>query len=101
RLRVVELSTDSDDIAQGPFAPGSGAVGAAYQRGLTMNLEHLRPGYNGICYYQKAAQVSAFVAVPVREGGVVRGVLCADRVQDVSFSPAEEDVLTHAVQHLL
>jgi diguanylate cyclase (GGDEF)-like protein len=101
KLRVVELSTDSDDIAQGPFAPGSGAVGAAYQRGLTMNLEHLRPGYNGICYYQKAAQVSAFVAVPVREGGAVRGVLCADRVQDVSFGPAEEDVLTHAVQHLL
>lgn len=101
KLRVVELSTDSDDIAQGPFAPGSGAVGAAFQRGLTMNLEHLRPGYSGICYYQKAAQVSAFIAVPVREGAAVRGVLCADRVQDTPFSPAEEDVLNHAVQHLL
>jgi two-component system cell cycle response regulator len=101
KLRVVELSSGSDDIAPGPFEPGSGAVGAAYQRGLTMNLEHLRPGYSGICYYQKPAQVSTFIAVPVREGGAVRGVLCADRVQDAPFSPAEEDVLNHAMLHLL
>jgi two-component system cell cycle response regulator len=101
KLRVVELTTDSDDIAQGPFELAVGAVGAAFQRGLTMNLEHLRPGYTGICYYQKPAAVSAFIALPVREGGAVRGVLCADRTVDRSFTPAEEDVLKTAVEHLL
>src|SRR2546423_1052670 len=54
KLRVVELSSGSDDIAPGPFDPGSGAVGAAYQRGLTMNLEHLRPGYGGSCLIGRA-----------------------------------------------
>lgn len=101
KLRIVELTTDSDDIRQGPFAPGSGAVGAAYQRGLTMNLERLKPGYAGICYYQGPARVRAFVAVPVREAGAVRGVLCADRLDDRPFTPVDEQVLQHAIEHLL
>ncbi len=100
-LRVVELVTDSEDIAQGPFEPAVGAVGAAFQRGLVMNLEHMRPGYTGICYYRKAAEVRAFIALPVREAGVVRGVLCADRLQDAVFSPAEEQVLKSAIEHIL
>jgi diguanylate cyclase (GGDEF)-like protein len=101
KLRIVELTTDSDDIAHGPFAPGAGAVGAAYQRGLTMNLERLRPDYGGICYYQSRARVQAFIGVPVREAGAVRGVLCADRLADKPFSAADEEVLAHAIGHLL
>jgi diguanylate cyclase (GGDEF)-like protein len=101
KLRIVELTTDSDDIAEGPFPEAQGAVGAAHRRGLTMNLEHLRPGYTGICYYRKPAQVAAFIAVPVREGGTVRGVLCADRLRDQAFTAAEEEVLKRAVGHLL
>jgi diguanylate cyclase (GGDEF)-like protein len=101
KLRIVELTTDSDDVAPGPFAKAAGAVGAAYQRGLTMNLEHLRPDYGGICYYQRGAQVRSFIAVPVREGGAVRGVLCADRREDRPFDAADEDVLSHAISHLL
>ena len=101
QLRIVELTTDSDDIADGPFALGTGAVGAALARGVCMNLEHLRAGYAGICYYRKAAQVSAFIALPIREGNAVRGVLCADRVQDRPFTPAEEAVLKDSVAHLL
>jgi diguanylate cyclase (GGDEF)-like protein len=101
KLRIVELTSDSDDLVPGPFVDVTGAVGAAFQRGVSMNLEHLRPGYAGICYYQKAAQVAAFIAVPVRENGAVRGVLCADRRHDESFTAAEEDVLKHAVSHLL
>lgn len=101
QLRIVELTTDSDDIAAGPFALSVGAVGAAFQRGLTMNLEHLRPGYEGICYYQKPAQVGSFIALPVRDGSGMSGVLCADRMADQPFTPAEEDVLKSAISHLL
>jgi diguanylate cyclase (GGDEF)-like protein len=100
-LRIAELVTDSDHIASGPFAPGTGAVGAAYQRGVTMQLEHLRQGYGGICYYQRPSSVRAFIAVPVREHGQVCGVLCADRLEDRAFSPAEEQVLSASIAHLL
>lgn len=100
-LRIVELVSDSDQIAEGPFPVGAGAVGAAFQRGAVMNLDHLRPGYTGICYYQEPAEVRAFVAVPVAEGGAVEGVLCADRVEERPFTAAEEEVLAQAVAHLV
>jgi diguanylate cyclase (GGDEF)-like protein len=101
KLNIVEMVTDSDDVRDGPFAPGEGAVGACYQRGLVMNLEHLRPGYSGICYYRGPVQVRSFVAVPVREGGQNIGALCADRVDDRPFTVAEEQTLSSAVGHLL
>ena len=100
-LRIAELATDSDHIAGGPFAPGAGAVGASYQRGVTTMLEHLRDGYGGICYYQRPAAVRSFIAVPVRENGQTRGVLCADRLEDRPFTPAEEQVLNASIAHLL
>jgi diguanylate cyclase (GGDEF)-like protein len=100
-LRIVEAATDSDDLAEGPFGRGSGAIGAAYQRGLTMNLQHLRPGFGGVGYYRGAPAVQSFIAVPVREGTTVRGVLCADRLDDRAFGAADEDVLQVTITHLL
>jgi two-component system cell cycle response regulator len=101
RLRIVELVTDSDDVADGPFEAGAGAVGAVATRGLTMNLEHLKPGYKGLCYYRGPSTVSAFLGVPVSEGGQLRGALCVDRIEDRPFSPREEAVLQHAVVEAL
>ena len=93
RLRIVELVTDSEDVAEGPFEAGAGAVGAVASRGLTMNLEHLKPGYKGLCYYREPAIVRAFCAVPVEENGHLRGALCADRIIDRPFTPHEEETL--------
>jgi two-component system cell cycle response regulator len=45
--------------------------------------------------------VRAFIALPVRERGNVCGVLCADRLHDQPFGPAEEEVLKNALEHLL
>ncbi|MDD9965980.1 MAG: diguanylate cyclase [Myxococcales bacterium] len=102
-LCVAEIVSDSEHVAEGPYRSGSGAVGAALKRGVIMNLEHLRPGYPGICYYGDAAMVSAFVAVPVLDADSqrVRGVLCADRLEDRPFAPSEEEILRHAVGHLM
>ncbi len=97
RLRIVELVTDSDDVAEGPFEAGAGAVGAVATRGLTMNLEHLKPGYKGLCYYRGPSTVTSFLGVPVTENGQLRGALCVDRLGDRSFSAREESVLQHAV----
>jgi diguanylate cyclase (GGDEF)-like protein len=102
QLRVVEIATDSDGVAFGPFPPGEGAVGAAYQRGVMMKLDQLRPGHPGLCYYRNRLEpVRSFVALPVRDGADIIGVLCADRVEERAFSEDDEDGLRGSVEHLL
>jgi two-component system, cell cycle response regulator len=101
QLRIVELVTQSEDVADGPFSLGAGAVGAAVRRQLTTNLQQIRPGYNGICYYRGPATVRSFIAVPVLERGHLRAVLCADRVIDRAFSPEEEELLRNSTSHIL
>ena len=101
RLRIVELVTDSEEVAEGPFEAGAGAVGAVATRGLTMNLEHLKAGYRGLCYYRGPSTVGAFIGVPVVESGQLRGALCADRLGERPFSAREEEVLQHAVVEAL
>ena len=44
KLRIVELVTDSDQIAEGPFSAGEGAVGAVAKRGQVMSLEMAKGG---------------------------------------------------------
>jgi len=101
QLRIIELVTKSDDVADGPFSLGAGAVGAAVRRKLTTNLQQIRPGYPGICYYRGPATVRSFIAVPVLERGHLRAVLCADRLVDRAFSPAEEELLRDSTSHVL
>lgn len=100
KLAIVELATDSDDVAEGPFGAGEGAVGAVATRGIVMNLENLKPGYKGLCYYQSGALVRCFLGVPVTEGGEVRGALCADRLIDRPFTKQEESILASAVAQI-
>jgi diguanylate cyclase (GGDEF)-like protein len=100
-LRIAELITESDDVADGPFTLGEGAVGAALRRQLTTNLAQIRPGYRGICYYRGPATVRSFIAVPVLERGHLRAVLCADRIADRPFSPREEALLRESTSHIL
>ncbi len=101
RLAIVELATDSDDVAEGPFGDGEGAVGAVASRGLTMNLENLKPGYKGLCYYRSGSLVRCFLGVPVIESGVVRGALCADRIDLRPFSAQEEELVRSSVAQVL
>jgi diguanylate cyclase (GGDEF)-like protein len=101
QLRIVELVTKSDDVADGPFSFGAGAVGAAVRRKLTTSLQQIRPGYAGICYYRGPATVRSFIAVPVLERGHLRAVLCADRVVDRAFGPEEEELLRGSTSHIL
>jgi diguanylate cyclase (GGDEF)-like protein len=101
RLSIVEMATDSDDIADGPFKVGGGAVGAVASRGVIMNLENLRLGYKGLCYYRGPAEVRAFVGVPVVDDGKLRGVLACDRRDERAFSGRDEQVLEATVKQIL
>ncbi len=100
-LSIVELVTDSDDVAEGPFAAGGGAVGAVASRGLVMNLEHVKPGYKGLCYYRGPSVVRSFLGVPVVDQGQVRGALCADRLADHPFGAREQEILEGAIHQIL
>ncbi len=101
QLRIVELATDSDEVAEGPFDAGEGAVGAVATRGLVMRLENLKRGYKGICYYRDGAAVRSFLGVPVEDGSQLRGALCADRLIGTPFTTKDEAVLAAAVAQVL
>ncbi|MEO0326559.1 MAG: diguanylate cyclase [Myxococcota bacterium] len=103
RLRIAELASASEHIAAGPFPAGEGAVGAALKRQATVNLQRLRPGYGGLCYYEGPAEVRSFLAVPVepRPGQPLEGVLCADRLEDRPFTPGEQAIFEDALGHVL
>ncbi|GAB4210542.1 MAG: hypothetical protein OHK0013_31280 [Sandaracinaceae bacterium] len=102
RLRIIEMATDSDDVDEGPFEVGAGAVGAVATRGLVMSLENLKPGYRGLCYYREGtSKVRSFLGVPVLEHGQLRGALCADRLDARPFTPREEEILKSAVGQVL
>ena len=101
KLRIVELVTNADEIAEGPFDAGEGAIGAAVRRRMTTNLQNLKPGYKGVCYYRGPSVVRSFVAVPVLEQNELRGVLCADRTDDRPFTDKEEAILEDSLAHVL
>jgi two-component system cell cycle response regulator len=101
KLRIAEICSDSDAIAQGPFEAGEGAVGAIAVRGLVTNLERLKPGYAGLCYYRGSGHVRAFLGVPVLEGNHVRGALCIDRTSEQPFDATDEHTLRHAAAYML
>jgi diguanylate cyclase (GGDEF)-like protein len=102
RLHIIEMATDSDDVDEGPFEAGAGAVGAVATRGLVMSLENLKPGYRGLCYYREGtSKARSFLGVPVLEHGQLRGALCADRLDARAFTPREEEILKSAVGQVL
>ncbi|HEX5659439.1 MAG TPA: sensor domain-containing diguanylate cyclase [Polyangiales bacterium] len=102
QLQINEIITDSTDVVDGPFHGREGVVGAVMKTGALMNLEHLKPGFRGLCYYAPGrSSVRAFLCVPVIEAGKVRGALCADRVHDVPFGAREEDIVERAVRQVL
>ena len=100
-LRIVELVTDSDDVADGPFDARRGRGRRGRERGLTMNLEHLKPGYSGLCYYRGPARCARSSACRCVEHGQLRGVLCADRLEDGRSRARDEEVLQRAVAQVL
>lgn len=102
RLKIAELASDSDDIAEGPFDTSPGVLGAALACGHTVNLHHLRGQLAHIPYYKAPGRVGCLLAVPVQENGITRGVLCADRLDgDETFGEREEDALRAAARHVI
>jgi two-component system, cell cycle response regulator len=100
-LRIKELVTDSSLIREVPIPAKAGAIASVLKDRLLLNLRRPRHGARGIPYYSGPEEVGAFLAVPVLEGGHLRGALCADRRQDQPFSEGEEQVMVEATRQVL
>ncbi len=117
-LKVCEVVSDARAIAEGPFGMGDGVLGAVVRKRSAVSLHGLRAGYR-VPYYPAPlgdGEPTSLVAVPIIEGGVVRGILCVDRLPlrrpegaevdgdlfvDRPFSAHEEEMVHAAARYIL
>jgi diguanylate cyclase (GGDEF)-like protein len=99
RLCIKEIVSDSDTVAEGPFAADAGAPGTVIKTGAPLVLRDPKRGH--LPYYAGPEEITAFLGVPVLEDGHIRGVLCADRRSGQKpFGEAEEALLVGAAQQM-
>jgi diguanylate cyclase (GGDEF)-like protein len=98
RLKIKELVSDSDSIAELPLPADAGALGTVVKNRLLVNLRDPKRGH--LPYYSAPEEVGSFVGVPVMEDGHLRGVLCADR-HEGPFTEKDEALLVGATEQLL
>jgi diguanylate cyclase (GGDEF)-like protein len=99
-LRVSELTTGSEEIHDAPFAAGDGVLGAVLAQRKPVSLQRLKPSYK-VPYYAGSCPVKALLAIPVLEGETLRGVLALDRLADVPFGAAEQEMALQAARFCL
>lgn len=99
-LRISELSSDSDQVLDGPFAITEGIFGAMTTQGSTVTLSGLKPSHH-LAYYSSPCPVQCVAAVPVLEEQQLRGILIADRTSPEPFSEAQQELLTAATRYML
>ncbi len=99
-LRISEISTRADDVHDAPFPAGDGVLGAVLAQRARVSLRGLKPSYK-VPYYVGPCPVRALAAIPVLEGQALRGILAVDRVEDLPFSPHEEEIAAQAARFCL
>jgi len=97
--RICELSTDADNLSDGPFLSGDGIIGAVLVRRASVVLDGLKPGYK-LPYYSGPCPVRTVCGVPVMDHDIPRGVLLVDRTDDRAFSARDEDMLASAARYV-
>ena len=100
QARISELSTEADNVVDGPFDAGDGIIGAVVMRRAAVVLGGLKPGYK-LPYYAGICPVRHLCGVPVMDHGEPRGVLIVDRVDDRPFTAQEEEMLISATRHFV
>jgi diguanylate cyclase (GGDEF)-like protein len=99
-LRISELTSETDDLAEGPFQVGDGVLGAVVADRQVVALSGLKPSYR-LPYYPGACPVRSVAAVPVLEQDHVRGILVVDRRDDEPFTSGEQELLIAATRYVL
>ncbi len=93
-LKLHDCRSASERVQRERFPAGEGILGALLKRGVPVRMNH-DGDLKGITWYESGAPaIHAMLAVPILEGsGLVRGVLVADRVQNVPFTEDDERLL--------
>ncbi|HLT28864.1 MAG TPA: sensor domain-containing diguanylate cyclase [Myxococcaceae bacterium] len=101
-LRLHDCRTQSDAIQRQSVPAGEGLLGGVLKRNVPIRM-HSAKGLKGINWYERGGpEVQSILAVPIVEpGGLVRGVLVADRLTPEGFSDNDERLLSMVGQSVL
>ncbi len=93
-LKLHDCRSVSEQIQRERFAAGEGIFGALLKRGVPVRMNSAS-GLKGVTHYESGGpDLCALLAVPIVEGGgLVRGVLVADRLENKPFSEQDEHLL--------
>jgi diguanylate cyclase (GGDEF)-like protein len=95
RLVIKEMATTSEMVNENPVIESPGVLAATLRDPKPLRLKALN-GRRVPPYYQGPEPITDLCAVPLAEGKVVRGFLCADRVDNRPFTDQEQDALEKA-----
>jgi two-component system cell cycle response regulator len=99
RLKLKELSTSAQNLAEGSLSARAGVFAAILREGRPCALE--APRLVLLPYYQGPEEVAAFVGVPVFEGKTLRGLLVGDRATGRGFAVGEVDLFMSAAAQIM
>ncbi|HSN27514.1 MAG TPA: diguanylate cyclase [Kofleriaceae bacterium] len=92
RVKLKDVASDADDITEAPRLASAGVLGAVIRDRQPLLVAATKPGQ--LPYYNGGRAGTALVAVPISEGGHLRGILAADR--DAPFTESDRDLLADA-----
>ncbi|MBI5531525.1 MAG: diguanylate cyclase [Deltaproteobacteria bacterium] len=99
-LRISEMTSETDELSEGPFQVGDGVFGAVVAEREFVHLTGLKASYR-LPYYPGACPVRVVAAIPVMEQEHVRGILVVDRTEDEPFGEGEQELLVAATRYVL
>jgi two-component system cell cycle response regulator len=100
RLVIKEMATSSEMVRDNPVIDSPGVLAATLRNPKPLRLKALG-GRRVPPYYQGPEPVTDLCAVPLTDGKVVRGFLCADRIDDRPFTDQEQDALEKAASQCM
>lgn len=101
-LKLYDCRSQSERVQRERFHAGEGILGGVLKRRAPVRM-HSAQGLKGVSWYDAGGPgVQAMLAVPIIEaGGLVRGVLVADRLEAKPFSDDDEKLLTTVASEVL
>ncbi|MEM6295820.1 MAG: diguanylate cyclase [Myxococcota bacterium] len=99
RIVVKEIASTSEYAAEERVLNGPGLLTSLIADPKPVRLHALK-GKRLPPYYQGPEPVTDLCAIPLLEGASLRGILCADRVDDQPFSDEDAAVLQRAADHI-
>ncbi len=95
KLVIKEMATVSEMVCDDPVIDSPGVLAAILRDPKPLRLKALG-GKRLPPYYRGPEPITDLCAVPLTDGKVVRGFLCADRIDDRPFTDQEQDALCKA-----